>query len=130
MNFDADALGRFLNGMLTVKFGPGPLGKIGTIVLVGVGAMLIMASIFAFINMWAGLAVTGVMAAFIFYFLHRAFNFADRHPELSAMDGAQVTRVMMQQGSMRPLEGLAPPPPIVGEVIQNPMIDTQREVNQ
>ncbi|MNR96413.1 hypothetical protein D3C72_275680 [compost metagenome] len=123
MNFDSDALSRFLSGVMTVKFGPGAIGRIGTVALISVASMTLICFVIARMNVWAGLAAFGVLALFAFTFLIIAFVYAWRHPELSAMDGAQVSKVMLHQGAIRPLDGLQQPPPIVGEVIQNPLIE-------
>ena len=115
---------KILNGVLHATFGPGAIGRIGTIARSGMVVMLLLAVAFGYKNVWIG-AGFGVSAiVFIFYCVHRAFNYAIAFPEASAMDGAQMTRVLIQQGAMKPLEGLQQPPPIVGELIQNPLIDT------
>lgn len=123
MNHDSGgALSRFLSGVMAIKFGPGAIGRIGTVALVGLASMTLICLTFSFINIWAGVAVFGVLALFVFTFMIIAFVYAWRHPELSAMDGAQVSKIMLQKGTIRPLDGLPQPTVIAGEVIQNPLI--------
>lgn len=122
-NSDHDILSKVLLGVVTAKFGPGALGRIGTIAIAAFVTMTVIAGLFAFINPMFSLVIMGAEALLAFYVVHRAFNYAELHPELSAMDGTQISKIMSQQGSMKPLEGIAPPPPYIEATVQNPLIE-------
>lgn len=125
---NGDQVAKILGGVMSAKFGPGAIGRIGTIAKAGLVVLGLTAIVFAFVNIWAALTVAFLIVFFGFYCVHRAFSYAEKHPEISAMDGAQVAKVIQQQGSMRQLEGVPPPPPvIVGEVVENPLIANHRE---
>lgn len=113
---------KLLNGVLHATFGPGAIGRIGTIAMSGMGVMFLLALAFGFQNLWIGAGFGSSAVVFIFYCIHKAFSYAEEFPEAAAMDGAQISRVLIQQGAMKPLEGLTQPPPIIGEVIENPLI--------
>ncbi|MFC7377688.1 hypothetical protein [Brevundimonas sp. GCM10030266] len=114
---------KLLSGVLHANFGPGAIGRIGTIAKAGMVVIALLAIAFGFRNIWVGAAFAALDIAFIFYCVHQSFGYAKAFPEAAAMDGAQISRVLIQQGAMRPLEGLSQPPPIVSEVIQNPLIE-------
>lgn len=118
---------KLLNGVLQARFGPGAIGRIGTIAKSGMVVIAVLALFFGYFDVRLGAAFAMLDVIFIFYCVHRAFNYAHVFPEASAMDGAQISRVLVQQGAMRPLEGLPTPPPYAQEVIQNPMISAQKE---
>lgn len=113
---------KILNGVLHANFGPGAIGRIGTIARAGMVVMFLLAIAFGYKNIWVGAVFAVLDIAFIFYCIHQSFGYAKAFPEASAMDGAQISRVLIQQGSMKPLEGLTQPSPIIGEVIENPLV--------
>jgi phage-related holin len=126
MNDDLGPVAKVLMGVVSAKFGPGVIGRIGTIAIAGFVVMCLTAIVFAFIDRYIAFGCFLLMAALLFYVLHRAFNYAEKHPELSAMDGAQVTRLLTQQASQRPLDGLPPPPEFVVMTTENPMIEGRK----
>lgn len=121
-NGDKDTLSQVLLGVISAKFGPGALGRIGTIAITAFVVLTLIAGIFTFSNPTYSLAIMAVVAALAFYVVHRAFDYAEKHPELSAMTGTEITKFRAQQASMRQLEGLSPPPPHVNETIRNPLL--------
>lgn len=118
---------KLLHGVLQARFGPGAIGRIGTIAKGGMVVIALLALFFGYFNLWIGAGFAALDVIFIFYCVHRAFNYAIAFPEASAMDGAQISRVLLQQGSMRTIEGIQQPPPIVDEIVQNPLIEMQKE---
>lgn len=126
-NDDLNPVAKVLLGVVSAKFGPGAIGRIGTIAISALVVLALMATIFAFINIYFAGTIVLITAALAFYFLERSFRYAEAHPELAAMDGAQISRVLTQQASMRQLEGLPPPPPHVEVTTQNPLVEMQGE---
>lgn len=129
-NPDGGGWTRILSGVLQAKFGPGAIGRIGTIALAGMVVIAVLTMFFGYFNIWVGAGFAGFGIIFIFYCVHRAFNYAIAFPEASAMDGAQISRVLAQQGSMRRLEGVIQPPPFTTEVIKNPLLDQEKGEDQ
>lgn len=107
---------------MSAKFGPGAIGRIGTIAMSAMVVLAVPIFVLAFFNAYiagAGLLLIGGIA---FYTVHHCFKYANAHPVVAAMDGAQIVKVLQQQASMKPLEGLPPPPSEVGQLIQNPLV--------
>lgn len=124
-NDEFNPLSKILLGVMSAKFGPGVIGRIGTIAIAGMVVLTLLSGLFAIINIYISAAFGASAVVFAFYAVSKAFQYANRYPELSAMDGAQISRVLTQQGSMRMLEGLAPPPDHVVAATQNPVIDVE-----
>lgn len=127
---DGDAVAKILLGVVSAKFGPGAIGRIGTIAKAALAVLALMAVVFAFVNVYLSAGTVAAVVVLSIYWIHRSFKYADDHPELAAMDGAQIQRVLTQQASMRRLEGVPPPPPFVEEVIQNPFIEMHKEAEE
>lgn len=119
---DSDTIAKILLGVVSAKFGPGALGRIGTIAIAAFVVLAVLAIVFAFINVYLAGAIAVLDAMLAFWVTEKAFRYAERHPELAAMDGTQVSKLMTHQASMRQLDGLAPPPTYIEATIQNPMI--------
>lgn len=125
-----DDFAKVLLGVVSARFGPGAIGRIGTITISALVVFTLIAAIFAFINIYCSLAIVLLTMLLAFYSIDRAFRYAERHPEIAAMDGAQISKVLTQQASMKPLPGLAPPPEYATVPTQNPMIDMRSEEQQ
>ena len=98
-----DSIGKFLGTLAKATFGPGALGRIGTVMIVTALAFSLPAIVLAYTQPLYAIAALVIVALLVGYFLHRAFNFADRNPGYAAMDGAQITRHMMRDVGMTQL---------------------------
>lgn len=110
---------------MSAKFGPGAIGRIGTIAMSAMVVLAVPIFVLAFSNPYiAGLGLL-LICGIAIYTLHQCFKYANAHPVVAALDGAQMTRVLQQQASMRSLEGLPPPPSELRELVQNPLAEGQ-----
>jgi hypothetical protein len=97
-----EVLANFLRDVLRIKLGPGVLGTIVPINLVGLlvtlgigGAFLYWGQpLFAFIG-------AGCILAFLIYVNERAFRYAERNPVAALMSGAQMGRLLRDQMSAK-----------------------------
>jgi hypothetical protein len=84
-----------------MKFGPGTNGRIGTVVLGTAIAFAIVAFAMAFKEPLAAVAILGIAALIVLIYLAAAYWYANRYPELSAMDSVHVAQVLTHEGAMR-----------------------------
>jgi hypothetical protein len=127
MKSDNDVISKVLLGVVSAKFGPGAIGRIGTFAIAVIVVLALLAIVFSFKNIYVAGAIAVLDVLFALYALHKVTGYAERHPELAAMDGAQISKLLTHQASMKPLEGVPPPPPYIEATVPNPMIATQEE---
>ena len=96
-----EVLGKVLEGVVKATFGPGTIGRIGTVMIAALVCLSAVILALAFTKPLYAIIALGGVALLLFYFLHRVFNFADRNPGYAAMDGAQITRHMMRDVGMK-----------------------------
>jgi hypothetical protein len=111
-----DGLGAVVRG----KFGPGALGRLGTVVNVGVvmtGAVAVVMAIthpeYAF---YIVCGIFGLLAIFLI----AGFSYALIHPEAATMDSSDFTRVRLKELGAKDV-----PPRLIAErshPIENPMV--------
>lgn len=124
---DLSSIAKILIGVVTAKFGPGAIGRIGSIAIAGSVIVGLVAIVFAIIDIRYAVALPFFIILIIGYAIHRSFKYAEDHPELAAMDGAQISRLLTQQAAMRQIEGIPNPPEYVEATTQNPLIELHRE---
>jgi hypothetical protein len=114
-----NALGRFVN----IRHGPGAIGRIATVVLTAVVILGFIGVAVAIRSTgpWLLLVVVVAIVVLPVIFMLRAFQYADRYPQFAAMDGAQITRLLMQDGAMKQVAGV-PPIELAARPIENPAL--------
>jgi hypothetical protein len=111
--------GRVLEGLVKATFGPGALGRLGTVAM---GAMAVVGAIglaLAFANPTFALVAIAAVLGIVSLFLILGFSYATKYPQFAAMDGAQIVRALNQEGAMKRLPGL-PPIPDDDPLVTNP----------
>lgn len=89
-----------LGPVARMKFGPGTNGRIGTVVIALAIICGIVALPLAFREPPLALVALGMAIVLALSYLGAAYWYADRHPELSAMDSVHVAKVLID-GAMR-----------------------------
>ena len=125
---DTDSLGKILQGVLSAKFGPGAIGRVGTIAMAAMVVLAVPILALAFVAPYVALVGLLLIGGIAIYTLSWCFRYAEMNPVVAALDGSQITKILHQQATMRPLEGIPPPPAIVDSLTQNPTLeDTEGE---
>ena len=124
---DTSSLAKVLQTVLAAKFGPGAIGRVGTIAMAAMVVISIPVLALVFFNPIAACVGLFLIAAIAIYTLQWCFRYAEQHPVASAMDGAQMTRVLTQRGAIKPIEGIPPPPDFDEDLIQNPLIKDESQ---
>lgn len=114
-------LSKILSGVLKASFGPGAIGRIGTVVIAMMVVLAVLAVLLAFVYPIAIIGVAVAVVGVVVTFMLLAFSYATKFPEFAAMDGSQIARVMIQDLAQKPLPG-APPIELRAAPIENPLL--------
>jgi hypothetical protein len=117
--------GKVLQDIVAARFGPGALGRIGTVARAAIAGLCVLGIVTAFINPYITAGCALLLFVIVLDFFRRAFKYADDHPEYAAMDGTQIQKHLASQG-MKALEGLPPIPDYIDVTVENPLIEERK----
>ncbi len=96
---------KVLQGIVKATFGPGALGRIGTVVLGAVVCLTLLGVMAGFIKPLYLMFIAGMIFATVIAFLLMAFRYAEIHPQFAAMDGAQMTKYLITSVATKNMPG-------------------------
>jgi hypothetical protein len=97
---------KVLGGVVKASFGPGALGRLGTVFRTVVVCLTLIGLPLAYFQ--SNLVVLPLVGIILLAwdFLRRGFKYVDQHPAYAAMDGAQITKVLTQDSALKNLPGV------------------------
>jgi hypothetical protein len=110
---------RTLQGVVRATFGPGALGRLGTVAIAAMVLLCVLGLAFVVVRPDFALLMAAAILIVVVLFIVRGFAYADRYPQFAAMDGAQITRVMTKDVGIKSLPG-APIIDLDAPLIENP----------
>jgi hypothetical protein len=97
---------RVLEGLTKTTFGPGAIGRIGTVIIAVCVCIVVLGLPLAFAYPWFALIALLVIGGVGFAFMIFGFHYADKHPQWAAMDGSQITKVMTHSPAVKRVGGM------------------------
>ena len=108
-----DTIAAVTRGVAVAKLGPGVLGTIVPIVMVGFAAIAILGYALS-AHPIAAVIVVVFGLAFLVYALERAFRYAEKNPLSALLSGTEIFHLIKHQTAARDEAIVIDAPPVVG----------------